>query len=142
VELGIGFVPFSPLARAFLSGKLRNIQALEENDMRKQMPRFREENFGKNLQLLEEFETIASDNGCTMAQLALAWLLAQGEAVVPIPGTKHVEYAVENAGAADLSLSEEDLKRVGEIIGPTTVSGDRYGKAQMISLDPEEESMI
>ena len=142
VELGIGFVPFSPLARAFLSGKLRNIQALEENDMRKQMPRFREENFGKNLRLLEEFETIASDNGCTMAQLALAWLLAQGEAVVPIPGTKHVEYAVENAGAADLSLSEEDLKRVGEIIGPTTVSGDRYGKAQMISLDPEEESMI
>jgi len=138
-ELGVGFVPFSPLARAFLSGKLTSLEALEENDFRQNMPRFRAENFQKNLQLLDEFKTIAADNECSMAQLALAWLLAQGETLVPIPGTKHVEYAVENAGAANVSVAEADLERLGELIGPKTVSGDRYGRAQMISLDPEED---
>ena len=138
-ELGVGFVPFSPLGRAFLSGRLTDMGALEEHDFRQRMPRFSGDDFQKNLGLLEEFKTLAADNRCTMAQLALAWLLAQGETLVPIPGTKHVEYAVENAEAAGVSLSEGDLKRAGEIIGPKTVSGDRYAKAQMISLDPEDD---
>ena len=138
-ELGVGFVPFSPLGRAFLSGRVIDLGALEENDMRQRMPRFRGDNFQRNLELLEEFEALAADNRCTMAQLALAWLLAQGETLVPIPGTKHVGYAVENAEAASLSVAEGDLKRAGEIISPKTVSGDRYGRAQMISLDPEED---
>ncbi len=138
-ELGVGFVPFSPLGRAFLSGRVIDMGALEENDMRQRMPRFRGDNFQRNLELLEEFKTLAADNRCTMAQLALAWLLAQGETLVPIPGTKHIGYAVENAEAASLSIAEGDLKRAGEIISPKTVSGDRYGKAQMSSLDPEED---
>ncbi len=138
-ELGVGFVPFSPLGRAFLSGQVIDMAALEENDMRQRMPRFRGDNFQRNLELLEEFKVLAADNRCTMAQLALAWLLAQGETFVPIPGTKHVGYVVENAEAASLSVAAGDLKRAGEIISPKTVSGDRYGKAQMISLDPEED---
>jgi aryl-alcohol dehydrogenase-like predicted oxidoreductase len=138
-ELGVGFVPFSPLGRAFLSGQVTDMGALEENDLRQRMPRFRGNDFQRNLGLLEEFGTLAAANHCTMAQLALAWLLAQGETLVPIPGTKHVEYAVENAEAANLRVSEVDLKRAGEIISPRTVSGDRYGRSQMISLDPEED---
>ena len=113
--------------------------ALEEHDFRQRMPRFSGDDFQKNLGLLEEFKTLAADNGCTMAQLALAWLLSKGQTLVPIPGTKHVEFAVENAEAASVSLSAGDLKRADEIISPSTVSGDRYGKAQMISLDPEED---
>ena len=138
-ELGVGFVPFSPLGRAFLSGRVTDMAALEEHDMRQHMPRFRGDDFQKNLGLLEEFGTLAADNDCTMAQLSLAWVLAQGETLVPIPGTKHVEYAVENAEAANLSIPEGDLKRAGEIINPETVSGARYGRSQMISLDPEQD---
>jgi aryl-alcohol dehydrogenase-like predicted oxidoreductase len=137
-ELGVGFVPFSPLGRAFLSGQIADMGELEENDMRRNMPRFQGENFHKNLALLRELSTLAADNRCTMAQLSLAWLLAQGETLVPIPGTKHVRYVEENAAAADLEITEGDLKRAGEIISTETISGDRYAKSQMISLDPEE----
>lgn len=138
VELGVGFVPFSPLGRAFLSGTLIDIDALEEHDMRRHMPRFQGDHFKKNLLLIDELSKLAADNGCTPAQLALAWLLAQGDTLVPIPGTKHVRYAEENAAAADLSIPEGDLERAGQIINASTVSGDRYSPAQMISLDPEE----
>ena len=136
-ELGIGFVPFSPLGRGFLSGKVV-VDDLEEHDMRRRMPRFRGEDLEKNIALLDAFGALAADNGCTMAQLSLAWILAQGETLVSIPGTKHVAYVEENAAAADLAISDADLARAGEIINAETVSGPRYGKTQMISLDPEE----
>ena len=136
-ELGIGFVPFSPLGRGFLSGKVI-VDELEEHDMRRRMPRFRGEDLEKNLALLDAFGVLAADNGCTMAQLSLAWILAQGETLVSIPGTKHVAYVEENAAAADLAISDADLARAGEIINAETVSGPRYGKTQMISLDPED----
>jgi aryl-alcohol dehydrogenase-like predicted oxidoreductase len=137
-ELGVGFVPFSPLGRAFLSGTLVDLDALEEGDMRRRMPRFQGDDLKKNLALIDELSKLAAENGCTPAQLALAWLLAQGDTVVPIPGTKHVRYAEENAAAADLSIPEGDLERAGQLINANTVSGDRYAPAQMISLDPEE----
>ena len=105
--------------------------------MRRHMPRFQGDHLAKNRALVDELSKLAADNGCTPAQLALAWLLAQGDTVVPIPGTKHVRYVEENGAAADLSIPEADLERAGQIINASTVSGDRYAPAQMISLDPE-----
>ncbi len=137
-ELGVGFVPFSPLGRAFLTGRIRSRGDLEEHDMRLHMPRFVGDDFERNVELLGDFAALAERNGCTMAQLALAWVLAQGETLVPIPGTKHVAYVDENAAAADLKISDDDLRRAGKLIGPETVSGDRYAPAQRISLDPED----
>jgi aryl-alcohol dehydrogenase-like predicted oxidoreductase len=136
-ELGVGFVPFSPLGRAFLAGTIVDPDALEEHDMRRSMPRFQDENLQRNLVLVDELAKLAADNDCTTAQLALAWLLAQGDTLVPIPGTKHVQYVEENAGAADLSISAGDLERAGRILNADTVAGERYAPAQMISLDPE-----
>jgi len=138
-ELSVGFVPFSPLGRAFLAGAIKDPETdLEEHDMRRGMPRFQGEDFRHNTALLEEFGAIATDNGCTMAQLALAWVLAQGETLVPIPGTKHVAFVEENAGAGDLEVPEADLERAGRLINAETVAGPRYSKAGMISLDPED----
>jgi aryl-alcohol dehydrogenase-like predicted oxidoreductase len=137
-ELNIGFVPFSPLGRAFLSGKIASIDDLEESDMRRGMPRFQAENFRQNLDLLTDFGAIASDNDCTMAQLALVWLRERGDTIVSIPGTKHVAYVEENAAAAEITIPADDLRRAGEIINANTVIGDRYAKSQMISLDPEQ----
>jgi len=136
-ELGVGFVPFSPLGRAFLSGKIATPSDLSKHDLRRGMPRFIGEELAKNFALVQECEAIAEQNGCTMAQLALAWLLANEDGLVPIPGTKHVAYVEENAAAADLSIPADDLLRVGEIINAQTVSGARYAESQMISLDPE-----
>ncbi len=136
-ELGVAFVPFSPLGRAFLCGTVRSPADLEESDMRRAMPRFVGDALQHNLALLDDFGTLARQNNCTMAQLALAWLLAQGDSLVPIPGTKHVTYVEENAGAADLDVSDEDLRRAGALINADTVRGDRYAPAQRISLDPE-----
>ncbi len=137
-ELGVGFVPFSPLGRAFLCGAVRDSSVLEDGDLRKQMPRFQGQNLQQNLVLLEGLGQIAARNDCTMAQLALAWLLSRGEALVPIPGTKHFSYMEENAVAAELMVSAEDLASLDALINPETVAGDRYAKNQMISLDPEE----
>jgi len=136
-ELGIGFVPFSPLGRAFLAGVITDMTQLDADDMRQTMPRFQGENMTHNLGLLKELETIARANDCTMAQLALAWVLAQDENFVPIPGTKHVRYVEENAAAADLQLDPVQLQRVGEIFSNSEVLGDRYAKSHMISLDPD-----
>jgi aryl-alcohol dehydrogenase-like predicted oxidoreductase len=136
-ELGVAFVPFSPLGRAFLCGTVRSPDDLEEGDMRRAMPRFVGDAFQRNLALLDDFGAIARKNGCTMAQLALAWVLAQDESIIPIPGTKHVAYVEENADAADLEVSDEDLRRAGSLINAETVSGDRYAPAQRISLDPD-----
>jgi aryl-alcohol dehydrogenase-like predicted oxidoreductase len=137
-ELGIGFVPFSPLGRAFLCGVILCPEDLAEHDLRRAMPRFSEENLAKNVSLLVDLREIAQKYGCTTGQLALSWLLAQGENIVPIPGTKHADFAEESAAAADLEITSEDLARAGEIIGAETVTGPRYAESQMISLDPEE----
>lgn len=137
-ELGIGFVPFSPLGRGFLTGAVKDMSELGTDDMRQTMPRFSGDNFQHNLSLLQQFEEIARANECTPAQLALAWVLAQDPNFVPIPGTKHVNYVEENAAAADLSISDEDLQRAGEIFQSDKVLGDRYAKSHMISLDVEE----
>ena len=137
-ELGIGFVPFSPLGRAFLTGTVTDMSELEDNDMRQTMPRFIGQNFDHNLKLLRELRTIAKENACTMAQLALAWVLAQDKNFVPIPGTKHVNFVEENAKASSLSIPAEHLSKVGKLFGGNKVLGDRYAKSHMISLDPEE----
>ncbi len=137
-ELEIGFVPFSPLGRAFLSGKIYDMEQLEENDMRQTMPRFLGENFKHNLALVNQLEEIASRYHCTAAQLALAWVLAQNENFVPIPGTKHVDFVEENAAAVELKISDEDLKLASEIFAFDNVLGERYAKSHMISLDPDE----
>ncbi|MEX2132167.1 MAG: aldo/keto reductase [Pseudohongiellaceae bacterium] len=136
-ELGIGFVPFSPLGRAFLTGKVTDMSLLEIDDMRQTMPRFAGDNFQHNLRILEDFIEIAVRNQCTPAQLALAWVLAQDENFVPIPGTKHVKYVEENFAAAKLVISAEDLTLAGQIFAETKVKGDRYAQSHMISLDPD-----
>ena len=138
-ELGIRFVAFSPLARAFLTGKLRDMSELEERDLRHTMPRFQGDNFTANLELLDGFSVIAEENNCTMAQLALAWLLAQGPDIFAIPGTKHLACATENAGGGDLNLSPQDVDRLDELINPGTVAGKRYNEAVNASMDSEKE---
>ena len=138
-ELGVTFVPFSPLGRAFLTGTVTDPEQLGEQDLRKRMPRFQGDNFRKNCSLLKEFSLIAADNHCSMAQLALAWVLAQQDGtLVPIPGTKHVRYVEENAAAVDLKISAADLARAGAIINAGTVSGHRYHERMRKTVDPED----
>ncbi|MEX0964954.1 MAG: aldo/keto reductase [Pseudohongiellaceae bacterium] len=136
-ELGIGFVPFSPLGRAFLAGAVSDMSELEDNDMRQTMPRFQGENFKHNLKVLRELQKIAKENSCTMAQLALAWVLAQDTSFVPIPGTKHVKFVEENAKAVKLSIPAEQLAKAGNLFTAARIRGDRYAKSHMISLDPD-----
>ncbi|MFL6725577.1 MAG: aldo/keto reductase [Sphingomicrobium sp.] len=125
-ELGIGYVAYSPLGRGFLSGRFKSPDDFPEDDFRKNHPRFQGENFEKNIQLVREVEKIADEKGCTAAQLALAWVLAQGEDIVPIPGTKHVRYLDENIGALEVTLTPDDLKRLDAILPPGAAAGERY----------------
>jgi aryl-alcohol dehydrogenase-like predicted oxidoreductase len=125
-ELGIGYVAYSPLGRGFLTGQFKSPDDFPEDDFRKHHPRFQGENFQKNLQLVEEVEAMAKEKGRTTAQLALAWVLAQGEDIVPIPGTKHVKYLDENIGALEVKLTSEDLKRLDAILPPGAAAGERY----------------
>jgi len=125
-ELGIGYVAYSPLGRGFLSGRFKSPDDFPEDDFRKNHPRFQGENFEKNLALVREVEKMAEEKGCTTAQLALAWVLAQGDDIVPIPGTKHVRYLDENIGALEVKLTEADLKRLDEILPPGAAAGERY----------------
>src|SRR4051812_17023268 len=111
-ELGIGFVAYSPLGRGFLTGRFKTIDDLPADDYRRNSPRFQGENFQKNLDLVQHIETVARQKRCTPSQLALAWLLARGQDIVPIPGTKHVRYLEENVGALDVDLTAEDLARI------------------------------
>ena len=134
-ELGVGFVPFSPLGRAILTGTLTDASALGKADMRPGMPRFQGTNFAHNLTLVEHFAAIAAEKGCTPSQLALAWLLAQGDDIAPIPGTKRVRYLEENVGAADLTLDAQDQQRIAAAINPTLVAGERYAEQAMRSID-------
>jgi aryl-alcohol dehydrogenase-like predicted oxidoreductase len=125
-ELDIGFVPYSPLGRGFLSGQIKSIDDLAEDDFRRRGPRFQGENFQKNLDLVEKVEEIANEKGITPSQLALAWVLAQGDDIVPIPGTKRVKYLEENVGAVDVELTDEDLRRIDEAFPKGAAAGDRY----------------
>ena len=131
-ELGVGFVPYSPLGRGFLTGRWKSIEDMPENDTRSaRFPRFAEENFRKNLELADRVREVADDRGVTSGQLALAWLLAQGEDIVPIPGTKRRKYLEENAGAADVTLAKEDLRRIEEAMPRGSAAGERYSEEQM-----------
>jgi aryl-alcohol dehydrogenase-like predicted oxidoreductase len=140
-ELGIAFVPFSPLARQFLTGKSPDVTAVPEDDIRATIarPRFEPENFEKNLKLLIPFGEIAARQGCSMAQLALAWLLAQGDNIIPIPGTKHMEWMIENAGAAEVALDAATVAELDALINEDTVAGHRYTDALMASTDSEKD---
>ncbi|RSK41235.1 aldo/keto reductase [Hymenobacter perfusus] len=134
-ELGIGFVPYSPLGRGFLTGQIQRFEDLAADDYRRHTPRFQGENFQKNLDLVARIKEIAVEKDCTPGQLALAWVLAQGEDIVPIPGTKRVAYLEENVGAADLLLSLEDLARINQIAPQHAAAGQRYPEAMMASVN-------
>jgi aryl-alcohol dehydrogenase-like predicted oxidoreductase len=134
-ELGIGYVAYSPLGRGFLTGQIKSPDDFPDDDFRKFHPRFQGENFAKNIALVREVEAMAREKGCTTAQLALAWVLAQGEDVVPIPGTKRVRYLDENIAALEVKLSEADLKRLDEILPPGAASGQRYHERGMATVN-------
>ncbi|MFE8595607.1 aldo/keto reductase [Archangium violaceum] len=133
-ELGIGFVPYSPLGRGFLTGRYRRIEDLEPKDWRRNNPRFQGENFAKNLQLVEKINELAARKKVKSSQLALAWVLAQGKDLVPIPGTKHVKYLEENVAAADIRLSPEELREIDTIAPRGVAAGTRYPEASMKSV--------
>lgn len=137
-ELGVTFVAFSPLARGFLSGKLRDVSTLGEKDIRRYMPRFHPENYAKNLELLDAYQAIATEVGCTPSQLALAWLLAKGDDIIPIPGTTSIEHLEENAGATEVALSADTMARLDALINQDTVHGGRYNEATQAEIDTEE----
>jgi aryl-alcohol dehydrogenase-like predicted oxidoreductase len=130
-ELGIGFVAYSPLGRGFLTGQFRKFEDLPEDDYRRNSPRFQGENFQKNLDLVRRVEEIAGEKRCKPAQLALAWVLAQGSDVVPIPGTKRRKYLEENVGAVELKLTPEDLRRIDEVFPAEAAAGGRYPEHMM-----------
>ncbi len=134
-ELGIGFVPYSPLGRGFLSGDIKSIDDLAEGDFRRTNPRFMGENFQKNIDLVHAVAAVAADKGVTAAQLALAWVLAQGETLVPIPGTRRIQTLEENAAAADLVLTADDLARIEAVFPKGAASGHRYAEAARGSLN-------
>ena len=136
-ELGIGFVPYSPLGRGFLTGKIKKPEDLPQDDFRLTTPRFQGDNFQRNLDLVERVGEIAGEKSCTPAPLALAWVLAQGEEIVPIPGTKRRKFLQENVGALDVDLSSDDLARIEEVAPKDAFAGSRYpkaGPAQSVSL--------
>jgi aryl-alcohol dehydrogenase-like predicted oxidoreductase len=130
-ELGIGFVAYSPLGRGFLSGRFRKLEDLAADDYRRNNPRFQGENFSRNLALADAVQAVAREKKCTASQLALAWVLAQGEDIVPIPGTKRRRYVEENARAAEIRLTPEDLRRIDRAIPRNSASGLRYPEAGM-----------
>jgi aryl-alcohol dehydrogenase-like predicted oxidoreductase len=134
-ELGIGYVAYSPLGRGFLTGQITSPEDFPEDDFRRFHPRFTGENFRQNIALVHEVEAMAREKGCTTAQLALAWVLAQGDDVVPIPGTKRRKYLDENIAALDVKLSDEDLQRLDRILPPGAAAGERYHERGMASLN-------
>jgi aryl-alcohol dehydrogenase-like predicted oxidoreductase len=134
-ELGVGFVAYSPLGRGFLTGQIRRLEDLAENDFRRFSPRFQGENFQKNLELVAKVQTMAHDKGCTPSQLALAWVMAQGDDVVPIPGTKRRKYLEENVGALGVTLTADDLSAIDAIAPKGVAAGLRYPAAAMSSIN-------
>jgi aryl-alcohol dehydrogenase-like predicted oxidoreductase len=134
-ELGIGFVAYSPLGRGFLTGQIRRFEDLPEDDFRRTSPRFQGENFKRNLDLVEQVRKVADEKGATPGQLALGWLLHQGEDIVPIPGTKRRKYLEENAAAVDVTLTEEELRRIDEVAPKGVAAGERYPEALMRTIN-------
>jgi aryl-alcohol dehydrogenase-like predicted oxidoreductase len=134
-ELGIGFVAYSPLGRGFLTGRFRRFEDLPADDYRRNQPRFQGANFQKNLDLVAHLEQVAQQKKCTPSQLALAWLLAQGKDVVPIPGTKRLQYLEENVGALDVTLTPEDLRRIDAIAPQGVAAGQRYPEGGMATVN-------
>ena len=133
-ELGIGFVPYSPLGRGFLTGQFTSPDALPADDYRRQSPRFQGENFYKNLELVEQVKAIAATKGATPSQLALAWLLAQSDDIVPIPGTKRRKYLEENVGATAITLTSDELKQIETVAPKGIAAGDRYHAQGMTTV--------
>ncbi len=134
-ELGIGFVAYSPLGRGFLTGRYRRFEDFEPNDYRRNNPRFQGENFAKNLQLVDKINELAGHKKVTASQLALAWVMAQGQDIVPIPGTKHVKYLEENIAAANIRLSPEELREIDAIAPKGVAAGTRYPEAGMKAVN-------
>ena len=134
-ELGIGFVAYSPLGRGFLTGQFQRFEDLPADDYRRNTPRFQGGNFQKNLDLVRRVEEIAKEKGCKPSQLALAWVLAQGKGVVPIPGTKRRKYIEENAGSLEVRLTEEDLQRINDVFPTGAAAGPRYPEQMMAAVN-------
>ncbi len=134
-ELGVGFVAYSPLGRGFLTGQIKSPQDLAPDDWRHQAPRFQGDNFERNLALVERIKQLAAAKGCTPAQLALAWVLAQGEDIVPIPGTKRRKYLEQNVAASNISLTPEELRRIDEVAPRGAAVGTRYSEAGMAAVN-------
>jgi len=134
-ELNIGFVPYSPLGRGFLTGRFTKFEDLPEDDFRRRQPRFQGENFQKNLDLVRHVERVASKKGCTPAQLVLAWLLHQGDDIVPIPGTKRVDYLEDNVGALGVTLTPADLERIDKVFPKGVAAGERYLEGGMATVN-------
>lgn len=134
-KMNIAFVAYSPLGRGFLTGQIKKFDDFEEGDYRRMSPRFQGENFNKNLELVNKIETIASKKGCTPSQLALAWVLAQGDFIFPIPGTKKVKYVEENAAATEIQLSDEEVKQINNAFPENATAGLRYPEAMMKSVN-------
>lgn len=137
-ELGVTFVAFSPIARGFLSGKLRDVSSLHEKDLRRAMPRFSTDLYPQNLKLLDEYAAIAREAGCTPAQLALAWLLAKDEALIPIPGTTQIAHLEEDLAADQVKLGSAVMARLDKLINQHTVKGGRYNATTQTEIDTEE----
>ena len=134
-ELGIGFVAYSPLGRGFLTGQIKSFDDLAADDYRRNSPRFQGENFAKNLGLVKSIEELATRKGCTPSQLALAWVLAQGEDIVPIPGTKRRKYLEENVGAVEVVITPEELRQIDAIAPQGIAAGTRYPKVHMSAIN-------
>jgi aryl-alcohol dehydrogenase-like predicted oxidoreductase len=130
-ELNIGFVPYSPLGRGFLTGKIQAINTLDQNDFRRNLPRFEESNLKSNLQIVVRLEAMAKEKQCTPAQLALAWVIAKGNNLVPIPGTKRIKYLEENVAALGIQLTDDDIKRLNDIAPVSAAIGERYAPSAM-----------
>ena len=137
-EIGAAFVAFSPLARAYLTGRLRDVSAFDAKDIRRGMPRFAPDTYAANLKLLPAYEALAAEVGCTPGQLALAWLLAKAPHVIPIPGTTKLDHLREDLGAADVRLSPAQMERAEAIINRSSVVGPRYNPASQAEIDTEE----
>jgi aryl-alcohol dehydrogenase-like predicted oxidoreductase len=134
-ELGIGFVAYSPLGRGFLTAKITSVDELAEDDWRRNMPRFEQANFRRNMELVERIRALAAGKGCTPAQLALAWVLGQGDDIVPIPGTKRRRYLEENVGALDVRLTPEELTEIDSLLPPGAAAGPRYTEQGMRTIN-------